>query len=131
MIALICGTGSFPKEIFKILNKKKIKYIIINLTEKKLSKLEIKLKIGQFGKLFKTLKENNCKEVIFAGKIMRPSLQNIKFDTAGLKILPALYKIFKKGDYKILNFIIKLLKKKKIKTISHTKYCKALTLYQI
>ena len=25
MIALICGTGSFPKEIFKILNKKKNK----------------------------------------------------------------------------------------------------------
>ena len=112
MIALICGTGNFPKEIFKILNKKKIKYIIINLTEKKLSKLEIKLKIGQFGKLFKTLKKNNCKEVIFAGKILRPSLQNIKFDTEGLKILPSLYKIFKKGDYKILNFIIKLLKKK-------------------
>ena len=67
--------------------------------------------------------------MIFAGKIMRPSLQNIKFDTEGLKILPALYKIFKKGDYKILNFIIKLLKKNKIKTISHTKYCKALTLY--
>ena len=111
MIALICGTGSFPKEIFKILNKK-IKYIIINLTEKNLSKIEIKLKIGQFGKLFKLLKENNCKEVIFAGKIMRPSLQNIKFDTEGLKILPELYKIFKKGDYKILNFIIKLLKKK-------------------
>ena len=37
MIALICGTGSFPKEISRILNKKKITYIVINLTEKKLS----------------------------------------------------------------------------------------------
>ena len=68
MIALICGTGSFPKEIFKILNKKKIKYIIINLTEKNLSKLEIKLKIGQFGKLFKILKKITVKKLFLQVK---------------------------------------------------------------
>ena len=63
---------------------------------------------------------------------MRPSLQNIKFDTEGLKIfLPELYKIFKKGDYKILNFIIKLLKKRKLKLLVIQNIVKHLLYMQI
>ena len=37
---------------------------------------------------------------------MRPSLQNIKFDTEGLKILPELYKIFKKVIIKYLTLLL-------------------------
>ena len=36
----------------------------------------------------------------------------------------------KSGDYKILNFIINAFNRNKIKVISHTKYCKYITLYK-
>ncbi len=130
MIALVCGTGNFPKEIIANLNKKKKKFIIINLTKNKITKNDYFLSIGQYGKFLKVLKQNNCKEIIFAGRIARPHLMNIKFDKEGLKLLPQLVKIFKRGDYKILNFIIKTFNKNKIKVISHTKYCKDITLYK-
>ena len=41
MIGLVCGTGNFPKEIITNLNKIKKKFIIINLTKKKLLKMII------------------------------------------------------------------------------------------
>ena len=130
MIGLVCGTGNFPKEIITNLNKIKKKFIIINLTKKKITKNDYILSIGQYGKFLKVLKQNNCKEIIFAGKIDRPQLMNIKFDKEGLKLLPQLVKIFKSGDYKILNFIINAFNRNKIKVISHTKYCKYITLYK-
>ena len=40
MIGLIFGDKSFPKEILKKVKKKKIKYLIIDLTQKKFFKKE-------------------------------------------------------------------------------------------
>ena len=62
MIGLVCGTGNFPKEIITNLNKIKKKFIIINLTKKKITKNDYILSIGQYGKFLKVLdvKINSC-----------------------------------------------------------------------
>ena len=44
MIGIFAGSGSLPKEIFSSLNKNKKKYIIFNLSDKKIKgSLDIKL----------------------------------------------------------------------------------------
>ena len=66
MIGLIFGETSFPKEILKKVKKKKIKYLIIDLTQKKIFKKEknsFSVSIGQFGKIINILRENYCKKV--------------------------------------------------------------------
>ena len=63
MIGLIFGDTSFPKKILKKVKKRKIKYLIIDLTKNKLFKKDRNshsVSIGQFGKIIKILKENNC-----------------------------------------------------------------------
>jgi len=125
MIGIFAGSGDLPKEIVNSLKEKKKSYIILNLSKKKIPN-SINIKLGEFGKILKVLKKNNTKEVIFAGKVDRPNLNNTRFDLKGLYYLPELIKIFKQGDGNILKFAEKVLLKNGIKVISSHKYCKNL-----
>ena len=71
MIGLIFGDTDFPKEILKTIKKKRINYLIIDLSKKKIFKKDKKsfpVSIGQFGKIINILKENNCKKVLLLEK---------------------------------------------------------------
>ena len=86
MIGLIFGETDFPKYIYKKI-KKKEKYTIIDLTNKNFftkDKNSYKVSIGQFGKIISILKENNCKKVLFAGKVDRPNFSKLKLDLKGI-----------------------------------------------
>ena len=76
MIGLIFGDTSFPLEILKKIKQRKKKYLIIDLTISKKFKNDNKsfsVSIGQFGKIINILKKNNCKKVLFAGKVNKPN----------------------------------------------------------
>ena len=122
MIGLIFGETDFPKYIYsKIKNKKK--YIIIDLTNKnffKKDKNSFKVSIGQFGKTISILKENNCKKVLFAGKVKKPKFSKLKLDLKGVYYISKIVKKSKIGDAAILKEIINIFKKEGIKTISST-----------
>ena len=119
MIGLIFGDTSFPIEILKKIKKRKLKYLIIDLTKSKKFKKEKKsysLSIGQFGKIIDILKKNNCKKVLFAGKVSKPNFSNLKLDLKGIYYIPRIIKASKLGDAAILKEIIKILAQNKIKT---------------
>ena len=130
MIGLIFGETDFPKQILnKIKNKKK--YLIIDLSIKKIYKKEknsYPVSIGQFGKIIKILKENNCTNVLFAGKVKKPIFSKLKLDFKGIFYIPKIIKSSKLGDAAILKEIIKILKKEKINTISSTTFTPELSL---
>ena len=80
MIGLIFGKTDFPKEILKTVKKRKIKYLIIDLTKNnkfKKNKNSFHVSIGQFGKIIKILKKNKCSKVLFAGKVSKPNFSKI------------------------------------------------------
>ena len=125
MIGLILGDTDFPKEILKTVKKRKIKYLIIDLTKSKKFKKDKKsysVSIGQFGKIINILKENNCKKVLFAGKVNKPKFSKLKLDLKGIYYIPRIIKASKLGDAAILKEIIKILAQNKIKTESSLKF---------
>ena len=66
MIGLFLGETEFPKLIIKKLKKKKIKYIIIDLTKKNIFKKDKNsnhISIGQFGKILTFLYSKNFKSI--------------------------------------------------------------------
>jgi len=131
MIGLILGESDFPILILKKIKQKKLKYLIIDLTKSKKFKKEKKsysVSIGQFGKIIKTLKENKCKKVLFAGNVEKPNFSKIKLDLKGVYYIPRIIKSSKLGDAAILKEIIKILKKEKIKTVSSLTFNSELTL---
>ena len=121
MIGLIFGDTSFPIEILKKIKKKKIKYLIIDLTKSKKFKKDINsysISIGQFGKIIKILKDNNCKKVLFAGKVKKPNFSKLKLDLKGIYYIPRIINASKLGDAAILKEIIKILNQQSIQTIT-------------
>ena len=75
MIGLIFGDTSFPSEILKKIKKRRLKYLLIDLSKSKKFKKDknsYSVSVGQFGKIINILKKNNCKKVLFAGKVPKP-----------------------------------------------------------
>ena len=130
MIGLIFGETDFPKQILKKI-KKKEKYLIIDLTKNRSFKKEknsYKASIGQFGKIINILKRNNCKKILFAGKVHKPNFSKLKLDFKGIYYIPRIIKSSKLGDAAILKEIIKILKKEKISTVNSTIFTPELSL---
>ena len=122
MIGLIFGETEFPKYIYKRIKGKR-KFLIIDLTKKKVFKKDknsFSVSIGQFGKIISILKKNNCKKVLFAGKVRKPNFLKLRLDLKGVYYISRIIKKAKQGDVSLLKEIINILKKEKIQTISST-----------
>ena len=131
MIGLLFGDTDFPAKILEKIKKKKIKYLIIDLSKSKKFKKDKKsysVSIGQFGKIITILKENNCKKVLFAGKVDKPNFSKLKLDFKGIYYIPRIIKASKLGDAAILKVIINILRQNKIKTENSLKFNPELTL---
>ena len=131
MIGLIFGETNFPKKILKKIRKIKKKYLIIDLTKNKTFKRDTNchsISIGQIGKIINTLKENNCKTVLFAGKVNKPNFSNLKLDLKGIYYIPRIIKASKIGDAAILKEIINIFKIEKIDTTNSLSFTPDLSL---
>ena len=131
MIGLFLGEKDLPFEILKKLEKKKIKYFIIDLTKNnkfKKNKNSFFINIGKFGEILKLIKSKKCKKVIFAGNIIKPKISKLKLDLKGLFYIPRIIKASKLGDAAILKVLIKILSENKIKVIKLNTFNPELTL---
>ena len=131
MIGLFLGSTDFPKIILNKIKNNKKKYFIIDLTKNnyfKNDKNSYFINIGKFGKIITLIKEKKCKKVLFAGKIDKPKITNLKFDIKGIYYLPRIVKSSKLGDAAILNELIKILDENQIKVIKSNIFNPELTL---
>ena len=131
MIGLFLGNTDFPKLIVKKIKKKNKKYFIIDLTSKNKfnnDKNSYYISIGKFGKILRLIKEKKCTKVLFAGKIDKPKISNLKLDIKGIYYIPRIIKAFKLGDAAILKELIKILDENKIQVIKSNFFNPELTL---
>ena len=131
MIGLILGEKKLPLEILKSLNKKKIKYFIIDLSKSnkfKNYKNSYFINIGKFGKILELIKSKKCKKVLFAGNIIKPRISKLKLDLKGIYYIPRIIKASKLGDAAILKELINILSENKIRVIKLNKFNPELTL---
>ena len=131
MLGLIFGDTDFPKKILKTIKKRKINYLIIDLSKSRKFKKDSRsysVSIGQFGKIIKILNENKCKKVLFAGRVNKPNFSKLKLDIKGIYYIPKIIKASKLGDAAILKEIIKILAQNQIKTENSLKFNPELTL---
>jgi hypothetical protein len=125
MLGLIVGESDLPRFLINKLLKKNLEFVIIDLTKSNIYKNyknSYSLKITELGKAISILKKNNCKNIIFIGKVKRPEISLLKFDRKALFYLPRLFSAFKKGDGNILKEIIKIFKEHKINVVNSMKF---------
>ena len=99
MIGLLLGETQLGKLIINKLKLRNKKFIIIDISKKKIFKKNknfFPLSIGQLGKAISILKKHECKKIIFAGKVTTPNFSKTKFDFKALYYLPRIIKGGKK-----------------------------------
>jgi len=108
MIGVIAGEGMLPKLIEKKFKEKKINYILINLSKKKIiRKNYYNFAITQISSIINILKKNCCNEVILAGKVIRPNFSDFRIDKKIITLIPRILDSLKKGDSSLLVLVIK------------------------
>jgi len=123
MIGLVLGETQLGNLIIKKLKLFKKKFIIIDITKRKIfkkNKNSFSLSIGQLGKAISILKKNKCKKVIFAGKVSTPNFSKTKFDFKAVYYLPRIIKGAHKGDVSIIKTIIEIFENEGFEIISST-----------
>ena len=131
MIGLFLGSTDFPKIILKKVKKLKKSYFIVDLTKSNIFKKDKNsyfISIGKFGQILNLIKEKKCNKVLFAGKIDKPKISNLKLDLKGFFYIPRIIKASKLGDAAILKELIKILSENKIKVIRSNFFNPELTL---
>ena len=123
MIGLVLGETKLGNLIIKKLKFLEKKFIIIDISEKKIfkrNKNSFSLSIGQLGKALSLLKKYKCKKIIFAGRVRTPNFVKTKFDLKALYYLPQIIKGAKSGDASIIKVIINIFNKEGFKIIKST-----------
>ena len=61
------------------------------------------ISIGQLGRLFRLLRSESCRDVVFIGTMVRPALSEIRLDLATLRAMPLILTAFRGGDDHLLS----------------------------
>jgi DUF1009 family protein len=59
--------------------------------------------LGRFGRFVARARAAGCRDVVFIGTVLRPSLREIGLDWTTLRLLPRLYRLFRGGDDHLLS----------------------------
>jgi DUF1009 family protein len=70
------------------------------------------LKWGEVGKLFATLEDLGCRDLVIIGAVTRPDLANVKFDFGAIRNLPFLLSLGVGGDDHVLSNVVRFLEGK-------------------
>jgi UDP-2,3-diacylglucosamine hydrolase len=64
--------------------------------------------LGQFGRVLTILRTHGCREIMFIGALLRPSLSSVRFDFATLRLLPYLLRAGRGGDDHLLTMVTRI-----------------------
>ena len=59
--------------------------------------------VGQGGHLMRHARAEGCRDLVFVGSLVRPPFWSLRIDWATLRLLPALYRIYRGGDDRLLS----------------------------
>lgn len=65
--------------------------------------------IGEAGKMLRLLRENECKRVLFAGRVARPGFSELKTDAKGILLIPRIAAAARRGDDALLRSLSEIL----------------------
>jgi DUF1009 family protein len=112
-LALICGGGTLPLAVADFVSGRGRKVVLFPLRGAAEGTAVERyphhwLHVGQIGKCMRLARAAGCRDVIFIGSLVRPSLWQVRPDLKGLTMLPRVIKAFRGGDNHLLSGMGKL-----------------------
>lgn len=113
-LALICGGGSLPLAVADFVSGRGRAVMLFPLHGAAEGTAVERfphhwLHIGQIGKFMRLARAAGCRDVVFIGALVRPSLWQLHLDLKGFSVLPRALAAFRGGDNHLLSGMGKLL----------------------
>jgi DUF1009 family protein len=115
-LAIIAGGGALPATLAEAAMAQGRAVHILGIRGEADTKIErfphTWLKWGEVGKLFATLDDLGCQDLVIIGSVTRPDLANVRFDFGAIKNLPFLLSLGVGGDDHVLSSVVRFLEGK-------------------
>jgi len=112
-IALICGGGSLPFAVARSLEARGRRVVLLAFRhwadpDAVLRHRHEWISLGQLGRIMRFARAEGCRDLVFIGTLIRPSLARVRFDWITLRALPGLMRSFRGGDDHLLSGIARI-----------------------
>jgi UDP-2,3-diacylglucosamine hydrolase len=75
------------------------------------------LALGTVGRLLRLLRDEQCRDLMFIGALVRPSLSDLRLDWGAIKVLPTVIAAFRGGDDHLLTGIGRIFERQGIRLL--------------
>lgn len=113
-LGIICGGGSLPLTVADLAAARGRKVVLFALREGAnpadfAGRSAHWAHVGQIGKFLRLAHTEGCRDVVFIGTLVRPSLWNLHLDFGGLRVLAKVVRAYRGGDDHLLSGITRVL----------------------
>ena len=130
-IGLIAGGGRLPEYVHEAAHEADTLGLVIALdpfvTDEKFQNAE-RLRLGQFGKMVRRLKQAKCTHICFAGIVKRPDFKRLKPDLKAMRHLPGTIRAAGQGDDSLMRHVLALFEQEGFAIVSPQDVCADLML---
>jgi len=105
-LAIVCGGGSLPGAVAEAVSsrgRRVVMFAIRGFADQAVERFPCHwVAVGALGRLFRLARAEGCRDVVFLGAMVRPSLWRVRFDWTTVRALPAIVRRFRGGDDHLL-----------------------------
>ena len=112
-LALICGSGTLPLAVADSAAKRGRDLVLFPISGHAEPAMVARyrhhwLRVGQFGAFTRLARAAGCRDVVWIGGLVRPSLWSLRPDFLAMKSLPKIIRAYRGGDNHLLTGVSKL-----------------------
>jgi UDP-2,3-diacylglucosamine hydrolase len=112
-LAIICGGGSLPFAVADAVAKRGRSVVLFGIrgwadSQRIAAYPHHWTWLGQFGTVCRIARREGCRDVVFIGSVVRPSIWGIRPDFKTLRLLPRILAIFRGGDDHLLTGVARI-----------------------
>jgi DUF1009 family protein len=121
-LAVICGGGSLPFAVADAAIQKGRRVVLIALrgfadAERIARYPHHWVAVGQAGRLFRLLKSEGCRDLVFIGNLVRPTIGQLRLDLMGLGLILRFAGMFRGGDSHIFRSVTAMVEERGFRVI--------------
>jgi DUF1009 family protein len=112
-LAIICGGGNFPHAVADRVAASGRRLVLFGLTgwadPAAIARYpHYWARLGQFGRFRRLARAEGCREVVFIGSLLRPSIRQLRPDLTTLRLLPRIVGLLRGGDDYLLTGVARI-----------------------
>jgi DUF1009 family protein len=109
-LAIVCGGGSFPFAVADAVGQRGRRVVLFPLRgwaepDRVAGYPHRWITLAKFGGFFGMMRAEGCRDVVFIGSLVRPSVWQLRFDLGTLRALPQILAAYRGGDNHLLSGI--------------------------